>query len=194
MKTATSIVTVMAASVMLWACGINPQRTIVLDVPIKTEVLGLKLCEKSSENAIKKAIGRTTDAYILTQHQKIGTALVIRALPSTLDITYGSLSWNFIDIALNQEKKVAIISLSASYMSIDRARDQFEAACQIFTQKYGKGNIEEMSAFWTDEINRIELFYEEGSAINGEDRCFCTLRYLNQDLYETIAESNTQDV
>lgn len=196
MKSVVSIVTIMTASLLLWACGNNPQKQDISEVPIKTEVLGLKLCEKSSENAIKKAIGKTTDAYILTQRQKIGTALAIRAVPVTMDISYGGLSWNYVDVGLNQDNEIALVSLMASYESIDRAKEQFDAACQVFTQKYGEGNVykEEKRVFWTDNINGIEISYEESSTVSGEDRCFCTLRYLNKELYEAISESNVPDV
>lgn len=196
MRTIATIVTVVTASLLLWSCGNNPQKPIISEVPIKTEVLGLKLCEKSSENAIKKTIGKVTDAYILTQHQKIGTASAIRAVPMTMDISYGGLSWNYVDVGLNQDNKIALVSLMASYESIDRAKEQFDSACQVFTQKYGPGNIykEEHRAFWTDNINGVELSYEESSTVSGEDRCFCTLRYLNKKLYEAITESNVPDV
>ena len=78
MKSIASIATIITASLILWACGNNTPKPFISEVPIKTEVLGLKLCEKSSENVIKKAIGKATDAYVITQSQKLGTASVIR--------------------------------------------------------------------------------------------------------------------
>lgn len=113
-----------------------------------------------------------------------------------MEISYGGLSWTYVDVALNQDKKIVLVSLAASYESIERAKEQFVAACQVFTQKYGQGNVykEEQRTFWTDNINGVELSYEESSTINGDDRCFCTLRYMNKDLFEAVQEENTPDV
>lgn len=196
MKSIASIATIITASLILWACGNNTPKPFISEVPIKTEVLGLKLCEKSSENVIKKAIGKATDAYVITQSQKLGTASVIRVIPLAMEISFGGLSWTYVDVALNQDKKIVLVSLAASYESIERAKEQFVAACQVFTQKYGQGNVykEEQRAFWTDNINGVELSYEESSTINGDDRCFCTLRYMNKDLFEAVQEENTPDV
>lgn len=196
MKDIASIAAIMTATLLLWACGNNPTKQVVSEVPIKTEVLSLKLCEKSSERAIKKAIAKETDAYVLTQNQKYGIANVVRVVPISLEIAYGGLSWHYVDVALNQDNQIVQISIAASYESIDRAKEQFDAACPVFTQKYGKGNFykDELKAFWTDNINGIELSYEESSSISGDDRCFCTLRYLNKDLYEALEKANTPDV
>ena len=37
--------------------------------------------------------------------------------------------------------KIAQISLAASFENIARAKEQFDAAEQLFIQKYGKGNV-----------------------------------------------------
>ncbi len=196
MRYITSFATIITASLFMWACGSIPQKQIVSEVPIKTEVLGLKLCDKSSEKAIMKAIGKETNAYVVTQSQKIGTASAIRAFPLTMEISYGGLSWNYVDVGLNQDNMIALISLTASYESVDRAKEHFDAACQVFTNKYGKGNLykEDHRAFWTDNINGVELYYEESSTVNGDDRCFCTLRYLNKELFEFVEKDNIPDV
>lgn len=196
MKSVASIVTIMTASLLLWACGNNTQKRIVSEVPIKTEVLGLKLGDVSSEKAVEKALTKATGKYVLTESQKNGIATVVRAIPTSLEIAYGGLSWHYVDVTLDKDKKIAQISIVASFENIERAKEQFNAAGQVFTQKYGQGNInqEAQNAFWTDDTNSVGLSYMESSALNGEDRSFCTLYYVNRDLYTALEEANIPDV
>ena len=196
MKRIASIATLIAASILLWACGNKAQKRIVSEVPIKTEVLGLKLGDVSSEKAIEKALTKETGKFVLTEIQKNGIATVVRAFPIPMEISYGGQSWHYVDVTLDQNKKIAQISIVASFESIDRAKDHFNAAGQIFTQKYGKGNISEKhkNAFWTDETNSVGLSFMESSAVNGDDRSFCSLYYVNRELYETLEEANQPDV
>ena len=196
MKSIASIVTIMTASILLWACGNNTPKRIVSEVPIKTEVLGLKLGDVSSEKAVEKALAKATGKYVLTESQKNGIATVVRAIPTSLEIAYGVLSWHYVDVTLDKEKKIAQISIVASFENIERAKEQFNTAGHVFTQKYGQGNInqEAQNAFWTDDTNSVGLSYMESSAINGKDRSFCTLYYVNRDLYNALEEANIPDV
>ena len=196
MKSIASIVTIMTASLLLWACGNNTPKRIVSEVPIKTEVLGLKLGDVSSEKAVEKALAKATGKYVLTESQKNGIATVVRAIPTSLEIAYGGLSWHYVDVTLDKEKKIAQIAIVASFENIERAKEQFNTAGRVFTQKYGQGNInqEAQNAFWTDDTNSVGLSYMESSAINGEDRSFCTLYYVSRDLYKALEEANIPDV
>lgn len=196
MKSVASIVTIMTASLLLWACGNNTPKRIVSEVPIKTEVLGLKLGDVSSEKAVEKALTKATGKYVLTESQKNGIATVVRAISASLEIAYGGLSWHYVDVTLDKEKKIAQIAIVASFENIERAKEQFNTAGQVFTQKYGQGNInqEAQNAFWTDDTNSVGLTYMESSALNGEDRSFCTLYYVNRDLYTALEEANIPDV
>ena len=196
MKSVVSIMTIMTASLLLWACGNNTPKRIVSEVPIKTEVLGLKLGDASSEKAVEKALTKATGKYVLTESQKNGIATVIRAIPTSLEIAYGGLSWHYVDVTLDKDKKIAQIAIVASFENIDRAKEQFNAAGQVFTQKYGQGNLnkEAQNAFWTDDTNSVGLTYMESSALNGEDRSFCTLYYVSRDLYNALEEANVPDV
>ena len=196
MKSIASIVTIMTTSLLLWACGNNTPKRIVSEVPIKTEVLGLKLGDVSSEKAVEKALAKATGKYVLTESQKNGIATVVRAIPTSFEIAYGGLSWHYVDVTLDKEKKIAQISIVASFENIERAKEQFNAAGRVFTQKYGQGNInqEAQNAFWTDDTNSVGLSYMESSAINGEDRSFCTLYYVSRDLYKALEEANIPDV
>ena len=196
MKSVASIVTIMTASCLLWACGNNTPKRIVSEVPIKTEVLGLKLGDVSSEKAVEKALTKATGKYVLTESQKNGIATVVRAIPTSLEIAYGGLSWHYVDVTLDKEKKIAQIAIVASFENIERAKEQFNTAGQVFTQKYGQGNVnqEAQNAFWTDDTNSVGLTYMESSALNGEDRSFCTLYYVNRELYTALEEANIPDV
>lgn len=196
MKSIASIMSIMTASLLLWACGNNTPKRIVSEVPIKTEVLGLKLGDVSSENAVETALTKATGKYVLTESQKNGIATVVRAIPTSLEISYGGLSWHYVDVTLDKEKKIAQISIVASFENIERAKEQYNAAVQVFTQKYGQGNIDQeaQNAFWTDDTNAVGLSYMESSAINGEDRSFCTLYYVSRELYTSLEEANIPDV
>ena len=187
---------IMTASLLLWACGNNTPKRIVSEVPIKTEVLGLKLGDVSSEDAVETALTKATGKYVLTESQKNGIATVVRAIPTSLEISYGGLSWHYVDVTLDKEKKIAQISIVASFENIERAKEQYNAAVQVFTQKYGQGNIDQeaQNAFWTDDTNSVGLSYMESSAINGEDRSFCTLYYVSRELYTSLEEANIPDV
>ena len=196
MKSIASIMSIMTASLLLWACGNNTPKRIVSEVPIKTEVLGLKLGDVSSEDAVATALTKATGKYVLTESQKNGIATVVRAIPTSLEISHGGLSWHYVDVTLDKEKKIAQISIVASFENIERAKEQYNAAGQVFTQKYGQGNIsqETQNTFWTDDTNFVGLSYMESSAINGEDRSFCTLYYVSRELYTSLEEANIPDV
>ena len=99
-------------------------------------------------------------------------------------------------MALNEDKQIVQITIVASFESIERAKDQFSAASEIFTQKYGKGNVNEEyhNIFWTDETNSVGLTYEESSSINGSDRSFCSLYYVNIEMATALQNANTPDI
>ena len=196
MKRLASIITFLATSILVWSCGNNTPKRIVSEVPIKTEVLGLKLSDVSSERAIEKAITKSTDKTVLTDSEKNGVGTNVRVFPVSLDLNYGGLSWHYVDVTLNEDKKIVSISIVASYENIERAKEQFNAATQVFTQKYGKGNMNEeyQYVFWTDDTNSVGLTYVESSALNGNDRSFCTLYYVNRELSDALEKANTPDV
>lgn len=196
MRRIASITAIITASLLLWACGNNTPKLIVSDVPIKTEVLGLDLCLPSSEKAIEKALNKVTGKYVLTETQQDGIATIVRAIPSSLEIPYGGMSWHYIDVTLDQNERIVQIGIVASFESVDRAKKQYDAAVKVFSQKYGQGNINEQhqNTFWTDNTNTVGLSYVESSSLNGNDRSFCTLYYLNRELHNTLEEANKPDV
>ena len=170
----------------LMSCNNGVQQRIVSDTPIKTEVFGLKLGESSSQKAIENALSKEVGKSVYGDSQKDGAGTTVRVFPLSLEINYGGLSWHYLDVSLNENKQIVQITLVGSYESIDRAKEQ----------KYGKGNSNEeyQNIFWTDDTNSVGITYKESSAINGNDRSFCSLYYVNIDLATALEEANTPDI
>ena len=87
-----------------------------------------------------------------------------------------------------------------SYESIENAKRQYDSAVSIFAKKYGKWNkVEgesesESIAYWTDDVNSVCVGYAESSTLNGADRSFCELYYINIALSDKVEEENQQDI
>lgn len=196
MRRLISFAFILSAFIVLSSCSNGVQKRIVSDTPIKTEVMGLKLCDVSNEKTIENAISKEVGKNVMGESYKNGVGTVVRVFPVSLDINYGGLSWHYVDVSLNEDRKIVQIKLVGSYESIERAKEQFETATQIFTQKYGVGNNNEeyQLKFWTDNTNSVGLSYEESSSINGSDRCFCSLYYVNIELADALDKANTPDV
>lgn len=196
MKRLSLLAISITALFFFFSCKSNTPKRVVSEVPIKTEVLGLKLCDKTNEDIVGDTLEGATDNLILTDSQKNGTGLVVRAMPTSLTLNYGGLSWNYVDVLLNESMQIVSISLVGSYESVDRAKTQFDTARQIFAKKYGKGNdnAQYQNIFWTDNTNSVGLNYMESSAINGNDRSFCTLYYVNRALSDAFDKANTPDI
>ena len=63
------------------------------------------------------------------------------------------------------------------------------------SQKYGQYNSYiEGNAFWTDDTNSVGVEYIESNAINGNDRSFASMYYVNIELAEEFEESLVPDV
>ena len=187
---------IFAALFVIVSCGNVVNNRIVSDIPIKTEVCGLKLGEQSSQKAIENALSKEVGKSVYGDSQKDGVGTTVRVFPISLDINYGGLSWHYLDVSLNDNKQIVQITLVGSFENIERAKEQFAAAKEIFTQKYGKGNSNEeyQNVFWTDDTNSVGITYKESSAINGNDRSFCSLYYVNIDLANALEEANTPDI
>lgn len=176
------------------SCKQVTKQRIVSKTPIKTEVLGMKLCDVSSEKAIEKAVSKEISKQVYTESEKVGTGTIVRVIPFSLDLNYGGQSWHYVDVWLDENKKIVEIRITASFESVERAKDHFDTATQIFSQKYGKPNEEQQNVFWTDDTNSVGLLYHESSAINGDDRSFCELYYVNRELVDAFEKANTPDV
>ena len=187
---------IFAALFVIVSCGNVVNNRIVSDIPIKTEVIGLKLGEQSSQKAIENALSKEVGKSVYGDSQKDGVGTTVRVFPISLDINYGGLSWHYLDVSLNDNKQIVQITLVGSFENIERAKEQFAAAKEIFTQKYGQGNsnAEYQNVFWTDDTNSVGITYKESSAINGNDRSFCSLYYVNIDLANALEEANTPDI
>ena len=177
------------------SCSNIAKKRIVSEIPIKTEVLGLSLCEVSNEKSIKSALTKETSMTIHIERERIGENTVYRAVPTPVMVSqlhYGTLSWHYMDILLNKDNIITEIRLVGSFEKIDNAKKQYDAACRVFANKYGNGNIHEenQTTFWTDNSNSVGLNYTESIDLYGNNRSFCTLYYVNIALSNEAAKSS----
>lgn len=179
---------------LLASCNMQ-QKRIVSETPVKSNILGVELCTETTADEIVSAITEETGKFFLPQIEEVGTGTVVRLITLTMDIYYGGASWSYIDVFLDEDSKVICIRLNASFESIDRAKEHFAVMKSILTQTYGKGNeVDENIAFWTDDTNSVRISYEESNAINGNDRSFCYMDYINIELFNEYEQANVPDV
>ena len=179
---------------LLASCNMQ-QKRIVSETPIKSNILGVELCTETTADEIVSAITEETGKFFLPQIEEVGTVTVVRLVTLTMYIYYGGASWSYIDVFLDEDSKVICIRLNASFESIDRAKDHFTMMKSTLEQTYGKGNeVDENIAFWTDDTNSVRISYEESNAINGNDRSFCYMDYINIELFNEYEQANVPDV
>jgi len=179
---------------LLASCNMQ-QKRIVSETPVKSNILGVELCTETTADEIVSAITEETGKFFLPQIEEVGTGTVVRLVTLTMDIYYGGASWSYIDVFLDEDSKVICIRLNASFESIDRAKDHFTVMKSTLEQTYGKGNeVDDNIAFWTDDTNSVRISYEESSAINGNDRSFCYMDYINIELSNEYEQANVPDV
>lgn len=179
---------------LLASCNMQ-QKRIVSETPVKSNILGVELCTETTADEIVSAITEETGKFFLPQIEEVGTGTVVRLITLTMDIYYGGASWSYIDVFLDEDSKVICIRLNASFESIDRAKDHFTMMKSTLEQTYGKGNeVDENIAFWTDDTNSVRISYEESNAINGNDRSFCYMDYINIELFNEYEQANVPDV
>lgn len=179
---------------LLVSCNMQ-QKRIVSETPVKSNILGVELCTETTADEIVSAITEETGKFFLPQIEEVGTGTVVRLITLTMDIYYGGASWSYIDVFLDEDSKVICIRLNASFESIDRAKEHFAVMKSILKQTYGKGNeVDENIAFWTDDTNSVRISYEESNAINGNDRSFCYMDYINIELSNEYEQANVPDV
>jgi len=187
-----------ALTLLLVVAGCNqkaPTR-IVSQQPVKTEILGLTLCDKTDDKKVEKALQNATGEYVITDSQRDQTGKIIRAIPASLSFSYGGYSWTYVDVNLDGENSIATIALTASYENVENAKRQYEQVVATFEQKYGKGNVhpEGQLMFWTDDVNSVGVYYQKSASIDGGDRSFCTLYYTNIALADKLDEQNMSDI
>lgn len=177
----------------------NQTRRIVTDTPIKTNILGIEIGKTMSSGKIQDVLINNTDTYFLPLPKKNGNAEVYRYIPVLLNFNYGGLTWTYIDVGTTNDSKVYAVSLVGSYESMESAKQQYDSAVAIFTKKYGKGNVNESDSngsniYWTDDVNSVRLICYKSSAVNGSDRCFCELYYINNALSDKVDAENQPDI
>lgn len=177
----------------IMAC--NQTGRIVSETAIKTNILGVELCKKMTTSDVVDALMTNTDKFFTCMPERNGNSEVYRSFPLDLNFAYGGLSWSYIDVGVTSEKEVYTIYLVASYESVENAKQQFDSAVKLFTQKYGKGNSGmSNNMFWTDDVNSVGLLYEATSSIDGSDRSFCYLYYTNIALNDKAEQENQPDI
>lgn len=192
-------ISLLAVFVLLFiveSCKSTTPSRIVSQQSVKTEILGLKLCDKTNEDKVEKALKSAIGEFIITNIQRNQNGKTIRAIPSSFSFSYGGLSWTYVNVYLDGENSIVLIELTASYESIDNAKRQYELAVATFEQKYGKGNVNPQGqlTFWTDDVNSVGVAYQESAAIDGGDRSFCTLYYVNIALADRLDALNASDI
>lgn len=187
-------------AVLLLACsgnkGNKEEERILSDKPIKTEVLGLKLCDVCERATINSTISKTQSLWFTSEQQDFGAYSTVRCSPNAAQFPYGGMAWHYVDVDLNQKSQIVRITLMASYESLDQAKDHFEGAKGILSNKYGKGNDRQEGTcmLWTDNTNTVGTFYYEGSTIYGQDRSFCGMYYINIALADAVEAASQPDV
>ena len=179
---------------LLASCNMQHKR-IVSETPIKSNIMGVELSAETTADEIVSTISEETGKFFFPQIEEVGTGTVVRLITLTMDIYYGGTSWSYIDVFLDEDSKVICIRLNASFESIDRAKDHFTVMKSTLMQTYGKGNeVDEGVTFWTDNTNSVRISYEESNAINGNDRSFCYMDYINIVLFNEYEQANVPDV
>ena len=179
---------------LLVSCNMQ-QKRIVSETSIKSNIMGVELSAETTADEIVSTISEETGKFFFPQIEEVGTGTVVRLITLTMDIYYGGASWSYIDVFLDENSKVICIRLNASFESIDRAKDHFTMMKSTLKQTYGKGNeVDENIAFWTDDTNSVRISYEESNAINGNDRSFCYMDYINIELFNEYEQANVPDV
>lgn len=179
---------------LLASCNMQ-QKRIVSETSIKSNIMGVELCAETSADEIVSTISEETGKFFFPQIEEVGTGTVVRLITLTMDIYYGGTSWSYIDVYLNEDSKVICVRLNASFESIDRAKDHFTLMKSTLEQTYGKGNeADETVIFWTDDTNSVRISNEESNAINGNDRSFCYMDYINIELFNEYEQDNVPDV
>ena len=195
MKAFFQAVIISTASLLLVSCANQSPSQIVSSIPIKDEIMGLKLGEKSSERDIKGKITKATDKSFVTYEEKQGSGRGIRAMATGFDFNFGGHSWSYADFNLNEESLLCAISFIHSYENVERAKEQYEELVETLSQKYGRYNRnDESSVYWTDGTTSVGTRFEESSAINGNDRSFCYLYYVDNTLIEQVKDDATDDL
>ena len=164
------------------------------DVPIKTNVLGIELGKKMSAGDVEYALRTNVQEYFYTTIEKEGPIESYHSITDDLSFYYGGLPWMCIDVLVNNNSEVCFICMMGSYESIGSAKEQYDAAVSIFTEKYGKGNVVDDSTIWTDGISNIEISYEKTASKTVSDRSSCYLVYKNIELCQKIREEIRTDI
>lgn len=180
--------------VLFSSCGNGTPKRILSETPIKTEVLGLKLCSVSNGEAVRRAVSKATDKDFGCTSEKVGThSRYCLDRPFGQEFFYGGESWHHINVFISKEGRIAGLQFNTSYGRQAQVQKQYERLCQALSKKYGEGNKNNKQAhknmLWTDNINTVGVTMTRVTSESGVRCAYCTLYYLNIELYEKVLES-----
>lgn len=176
------------------SCNSVQQKINVSEIPIKTNILDVSLCEKVDIDCTGT---RWTEPMFLTGgivftpswEQVTPNIVQYDCFPMTKDHYYcGGFKWTYLSIGTINDKTVFSISLIGTYKTKEEAKTQYEKIIEKLTEIYGKSNSRQNGAMWTDMINYIYLSYFESINGDGDMRGFCELRYRNISLEEQMSK------
>lgn len=185
-----------AILICLAVISCNSNKRIVSETPIKSEILGIELCKKQSMSEIEEALMEHTDKFFFIKPEKVNNLKQYRSFPVDFNFLYGNMGWTYCDILVTEDDEVITINFVGSYENLDDAEKQYKTAVELFTNKYGKANVNEDNnlSFWTDDINTVSVQYSNSSSLNGSDRSFCELHYENIALSDKAKKENELDI
>lgn len=170
----------------------------VSEVPIKTNILGIEMEQKMDidcSHTLWVPPTFTTGGILFTpKFEQISPNIVgYICWPTTKDHYYcGGFKWSYLTICtINQT--VYDITLTGSYSTIEEAKTQYNNVLKTLSGIYGKGNINQDKAMWTDMINYIALYYCEDRTKNDNIRGFCELRYRNIELEKKVVKETNDE-
>ena len=183
---------------LLSSCGNGTTKRVVSETPIKTEVLGLKLCSVSNGEAVRRAVSKATDKDFDCSSEKVGVhSSYCLTRPFGQEFYYGGESWHDINVYISKEGRIAEIGFNTSYGKLAQIQKQYDQLCQALSKKYGEGNKNNKQGhknkFWTDNINTVGVTMGMVTSNSGARCAYCTLYYLNRELYKKVLES-IQDI
>ena len=190
-----AICALLLVSLFCGSCNREKKR-VVSDVPIKTEIMGMKLGEVIDKDSIVPVVSAAAQQSFSSVITAKDAYYKVRCFSDDVVLHYGGFSWHDVEVSLHSNNKVAMILFSFSFESRDHAKKRFDKLKQSLTNKYGQGNErgDGDAMFWTDDTNSVGVRYEEGTSVYGEVRFFCKLYYANIALVEDIKAHLETDI
>ncbi len=172
----------------------------ITQTSIKTDILGLTLGAKSSEEDIINRLTRETGFPIKAIRQRQGSGIAYALGPrnnssSNDKFFYAGCSWDYAVVRLDKDNRIYQIGFEITSADPEPARDRYTDMVKLFIQKYGRGAMESDTSFgWTDLTSMITLEYTKATSRGETDRYYCQLYYYNVQLFNANNASNAPDI